>query len=328
MIAELRAGKSYKKSIAMLFVVSLVSILGTCVLSEMLLPVAAGFYGALLLFENKSRIFSLIIAALGVGMLFIPAAFPPIWGTVSVVCGLLIFLLYRFSFAKSDVAILLTVFVAAAVVLSFVLLAMALKGSYTLAAAGDFYSNLRVELREALVNNASQLAGSMPENMGEINISVEQITAVFDMFVNLLVSVFVIVGFLLSGLALKIFTAVTRRLANTECKIHTWIFKLPSIYAYVYFAVYLLSSFSYGEETFSLVVLNLSGILSTVFMYLGIKAVYGLFASKGRKILGVVIIIGAVLLLGSLAIDLLSVFGGFSTIQENKLLKNGQGSGK
>ena len=52
-----------------------------------------------------------------------------------------------------------------------------------------------------------------------------------------------------------------------------------------------------------------------------------LFSNKNRKGLGIVILAVGFALLGGMALDVVSVFGVVYTIQQNKLLKNGQGTG-
>ena len=328
MKTELRSDKSYKASITLFFILTLLSLVCTAVVGEILLPITAAFYALLFVFEKNKHVLSIICAAVSVALLLIPVSILPVWCAVSVLCGLVLGLAYRFGNSKCDTAVILTLFIAIAIIFSFVLIAFVKTGDYSLDSAFDFYSELYERLRSDFVNGMMQAMDSVDvEGIEQIEFTPEYFGALIDGVVNLLVSYVFIISFVLAGLTLKIFTAVARRFADEECEIKNWKFAVPSIYAYLYIAVYLLSSFAYGDGLFDLSVLNLSGIFATVFAYIGLKAVLELFSNKNRKGLGIVILFVGFALLGSLALDVISVFGVVYTIQQNKLLKNGQGTG-
>ncbi len=328
MKTELRSDKSYKASITFFFILTMLSLAGAIVVGEILLPLSSAFYALLLVFERNKRVLSIICAVVAVALLFVPIANPPMWCIASVVCGAVLWLAYRFGNTKCDTAIIITLFIAFAIFFSFILVAFVKTGEYTFDSAFKFYSGLYESLKTDFINGMMQASSSITvEGIEQIQLTSEYFESVFDGVFNLLVSYIFIISFVLAGLTLKIFTALARRFADEDCGIKDWKFAVPSVYAYLYIALYLLSSFAYGEGLFDLSVLNLSGIFATVFAYIGLKAVLELFVKKNRKILGIIILVVGFILLGSLALDVVSVFGVVYTIQQNKLLKNGPGSG-
>ena len=328
MKTELRSDKSYKASITLFFILTILSLVGTALVGEILLPVSAAFYALLLIFEKNKHILSVICVAVGVALLLVPVAISPMWCIASVLCGVLLFLAYRFGNSKCDTAVILTLFNALAIVLSFILIAFVKTADYSFDSAFKFYSQLHDRLRSDFIFAMTQAAASITvEGIEQIELTPDYFAAVFDGVVNLLVSYIFIISFVLAGITIKIFTSFARRFADETCEIAKWKFAVPSIYAYLYIAVYLLSSFAYGDGLFDLSVLNLSGIFASIFTYIGLKAVLELFSKKNRKMLGVIIIAIAFVLLGGMALDVISVFGVVYTIQQNKILKNGQGTG-
>lgn len=327
MKTSLRQDKSYPVIISLLFTLSVVCIGATVVLGEFILPLAISFYAALLTFERKKHILSLICAAVGFSMLFIPFTISAVWGGVSVICGILLYLLYRSGNAKSDTALILTFFLSAAIVFSFVLIAYKITGEFGLEPTIKYYLNLFNEFKAYFIESVMALSSSVsdkvgelavPGQVGELAISEELLNESITLMFNMSISFIIIIAFLLSGLAIKLFTFIVRKNTEQNSPVHSWRFLLPSIYAYSFLIVFLLSSFVSPVETFGIVIINLSNIFTFIFVYIGFKAFKDLLSKKGKPVLGILIPILGVILLGNMAMDVLSVFGAVSTIMSNK----------
>lgn len=326
MKTQLSTDRSYRTSITVLFIFTLLSLIGTAFIGEFLLPVCAAFYAALLVFEQNKRVLSVICALFGIGLVFVPLVVPPMWGIASLMCGAILYLLYRHDNTKCDSAIVLTLALSFAIVFSFFLVAFVETGIYTFDSAVKFYTDIYENIRASFIFGMSQTGIAISEEIGEIQFDSEQLAAIFDTAFRLLVSFVVIIAFILAGLTLKIFCAIVRRFVDDDSEIKAWRFAVPSIYAYVYVIFFFVSSFAYGESVLEVSILNLTGIFASIFAYIGLKAVFEMFTKKNRKVFGTVIIVFAAVFLGTLAVNALSVFGVIYTIQQNKSLKKGQGS--
>ncbi len=317
----LRSDKPYNFSIALFFLLTVLSLLGAAFIGEIMLPICAAFFAVLLVFEEKKHILSLICAILSIAFLFFPLTLPAVWGAASILCGAVLFLLYRFGNTKCDTAFIITLLISVLIIISFIITAFAITGDYSLNAAADFYSKLYEYIRGTFIDSLSNLALTLPEGAVGVEISEDLIIEAFDGIFNLLISFLVIISFLLAGIMLKIFTALVKIYADDSCDINNWKFILPSIYAYLYIVLFLLSAFAAGDGVIDISILNLSGIFATVFAYIGLKSAIEMFTRNGRKVLGIVVLAFAFAFFGSLAVDLVSVFGVLQTIQQNKLSK-------
>ncbi len=325
----LRQDKSYPATIAILFILSVISIVSTVILGEFVLPLAIAFYAALITFEKNTHILSFICALIGFATLLIPVSIPAIWGSVAVICGFSLFFLFRSGNAKSDSAIILTLLISAAIVLSFVVVAYKFTDEFSLESTVKYFSGLFEELKIYLIDAFSAMKASVSEQVGEFAspdqiegfpISEEALSDGLTLMFNMIVSFIVVIAFLIVGLAIKLFTFIVRKNTDQNSSIHSWKFSVPSLYAYLFLIVFLLSSFVSPFENFGIVIINLSNIFTFVFAYIGFKAFKDLLTKKGKRVLGILLPILGVVFLGSVVLDVLSAFGAVSTIISNKKL--------
>ena len=325
MKTELRADKSYKVTVALLFLLSMFSIIASSLVGEIFLSIATAFYAALLVFEKGNRPLSIILGVFGALITLIPLGVPSVWGIAPVVAGILIFLLYKSGSTKCDTAIVLTLFISAVIIISFFLFAFTVTGKYDFNNAISYYTELYETMKAGFINRLSDISLSMPEQVGEIKVSPDDVSMILDAVANMVISFIFIVAFFLSGVALKIFTALVRRYSEDKTEISAFRFAPPSVYAYFYLILFLAASFVGSSSVYEIALHNLYNIFLVIFVYLGIKAAYQMLTKNGRKFLAVILIGFALIFLGSLAMDLISVFGAFATIRANKNEKNNSG---
>ncbi len=318
MARETKTGSPDNKPMMFFGIISALLIVLSAFVGEILIPFSAAFFAALLVMEGKGRKFSVICVIISVVMtalFFGPAS---IWSTASVIVGFVIFICHKFGFTKCDTSVLITLILSLSFFASFVLIAFMVTGEQTFAGAIDFYEELFAQIKVIIISEAEAIYSAVPEFNENVSVLVEQLEYMLDSFVKTIPSLIMIISFVLSGIALKVYTRALRRYACDIEAVGEWKFSIPTVYAYFYILIYLGSIFITGAGVFSLVVINILGILSFMFAYMGFKFIYRKMCARGHRIMAVALPVLGILFAGAFAVDLLSVFGVVYTITESK----------
>ncbi len=316
MIRELKESYSYKRVMTLLSVLSFISGIAFSLLGELLLPLAVAFYAALIIFENKQRrILSYLIPLL---TLAISLLYNGLYGIIAIeyiLMALILVLVYTRYGSKAECAIYLTVIASVFIFISLYLGAARTIGdfSFTAVAAyyGDIYSNLKNQMISYLI--------SIPQEDKTV-INEGNLEEFFVLLSNMLVSVFAIVSFVLSGIAIKIFFALILKYSKNGV-LKTFLHFLPSnLVAYSYIAVTVIYLLSDSDSLFSLSAFNIYEILMFVFAYVGARFIWIMGKFRGRKTF-IFAMIASLLLFTGLAVQLLSYIGVWITVSTNKNLK-------
>ena len=319
----LRSEKSNTVTVIVLAILTVSLLFLSAYLGEFVMPFAAAVFALLLAFDNKKHIVSAICALVGVAFVFLPFQFNPIWSVVAVVCGGVLYLTYAFGFSKCDSAMLLTVVTSASMILFFFIVAFDMIGEWNFDSAIRFYLELKEMYKHEFVSSVVGIYSVMAES-GELQIDAEYVSTLFDSFVNMLVSLIAIISFVLVGIMMKTFCAIARRVSVQDDTIHAWRFETNVVYSYFYFAIYIISIFVLPDTIIGITLANVVSILSFVFAYMGIKFALEFFADRGKRGLGKIVIVAAILIFNTLAFDLLAVFGAAYTIHKrNQMLNSG-----
>ena len=120
------------------------------------------------------------------------------------------------------------------------------------------------------------------------------------------------------GFTMKIFTAISARLAEDNRHVLCWRFSTTNIFAYFYVALVFISMFtSSGTGVFALTVANLYNIFMIIYAYIGFNFALASLSVKMKPVVAFLLIIVAVSLLASFAVSLLSMLGVFFTLRNN-----------
>ncbi len=318
---EMRLGNKLNLKIALFFAMSLLLIVLSAFIGEIAMPFASAFYGALVFaefnFKNKKVTFSLICAVLSVILTVIFFGATAIWSTVSVISGILIYLMYKFGYNKCDTSVLLTLIISFAIVVSFVLIAFDATNTISFAAVVDYYTDIYKYIKAAFLKQAMEIYSTVNDASGNTIISEEMVIAAIDAFVRTLPSVIMTIAFLISGISLKVYTALACKITDDE-KIKSWRFNIPKVYAYFYILLYILSIFIQETNILALAIINLSGIMSFMFAYMGLKFIYRKMREAGKRTSAWLLPTLCILFFGSFAVDLISVFGVVYTVYDRK----------
>ena len=309
----LRSDRSKTKTAVVLTVFTILLLALSVYFGELVMPFLMASFALLLFFDGEKYIASAVSVAIGIILLLLPLQQPSIWGIATLLLGAILHLTYRFGFSKCDSAILLTVVTTGCIFFYFFLLAFDAIGDWNFGAAVDFYSELKNSVRSEFVSGVMATYSTLPE-AAEMGITSEYVASLFDSFVNMLVSVIAVISFFIIGIAMKVFCAIGRRLAEENDGINSWRFEPSTVYAYFYIALYVVSMFIAPDSVLGITLANVVSILSFVFAYMGVKYAYGFFAERGKKGLGKIVIALSVLIFSSMALNLLSVLGAAYTV--------------
>ena len=196
---------------------------------------------AVLLLTNSIR----HIPAASVGVLVIVLdllinGFTSFVGVEMVCIALIIAYLFSRGEKKCFISAIITVLVTLLVLLSFCLLAMKSEGSYTFEAVTSFYTALYESTKADFVSAMMKMIDTLPDSYSQMvaEITETEISLVFDSLVSGLISVFVIYGFLISGIALKSFAAIASAISDNSREISEWRFSTSNVFCYFYIVLF------------------------------------------------------------------------------------------
>ena len=321
---ELKSSLASKKTFVLLSLFTILSGILGCVFGEIILPITVALLGIIYVFEGEgSRIFSyatsIILIVLNAVTLFLNIGSSPFSLQAIALAFILSFSLKK-SYEKSNAALVMTIICGVFTLANYAILAMMISGDHTFEGVLVFYEEIASLLRNSFTEIGEKIYEPMGEMLG-VKITAEFLADVFDQQLKMIISYIFIASFAFVGLGIKIFSILFNRLSNDRSAIKEWRFELSAVYAYAYLIIVLLTVFVREPNgIFFIVVNNLYNIFMVMFAYIGLNVVSKLLSRKMHKFLSVLIPIGAVLIFGSMAAQILAVVGVFSTINKNRLL--------
>ncbi len=316
MIRELKGSYSYKKVITVLSILSLIFGFAFSLFGEMLLPLAVAFYAALILFERpKGRLFSYLVPSVVIAISLVLNGFYGLISLEYVLLAVVLVLVYIRCGSKAECSLYLTIISAVFIVIALYLGAARVIEDFSIEAVASYYSDIYNGLKNQIV---SYLITLPEEEKTIVNEAVVQ--QYFDLLSNMLVSVFAIFAFILSGVTIKIFFALLIKYSKNGI-LKTFLHFMPaSIVAYSYIAVTIFYLLSNSNSLFSVSIFNVYEILMIVFAYVGARFIYLMGKINRRKIV-IFIMAAAFLIAFGFTINLLSYLGIFVTVNSNKNTK-------
>jgi hypothetical protein len=312
----------YNKTVITLFMLALLSAFLSISAAEIFIPFAAGILSALFVFENRrvkpfSISASAVILVVDVVMGILSGSYAPITSLGIIAIAFLMAFCFAGGKSKAETVFYVTVTALAFLLLSFLFVAFEQTGTYTFASAKEFYFELYETLKQTVVDSFTKLTTAEGVQL----IDEETAVLLFDSAISSLISVVAVVGFIIAGVSLKVFSAIARRISDTPEYVTSWRFVTSSAVAYFFLVLVLVSFFmSSGTDTLSITVANLYSIFAVVFAYSGFGYLYRIFSAKRGPVFAALILVVGTLVLSSVAITLLSVFGVIFTITYNKQL--------
>ncbi len=304
-------------------ILSLVSsVLGPANLIVSLLPMAAsaGLLAALIHFECiGTKLPKLIAPIFIVAIDWAFNGFYSLSGILIVVSALMIFLVYEQGWEKFESAIAMSII--SAVIIALIFVVIGIKNEQGLPVV-EFYKNLYEQLKGEYVSYFNEVYVPLYEEMGVESVSAEDIVYILDYTVGMLVSILLVTGFALIGIATKLYSLVLGRLGSDKDKLGAWKLSPSSIFAYFYAIIELLSMFLTADlTTYNLCISNLSVVFMTIFWYMGIVAVGKLIRERKKRGLPIVLTVVCAAFITLIFPRIVSYVGVFYCIVTNKMKK-------
>lgn len=266
-------------------VLSLVSIvLGpqNIIVSIIPIGISSGILASLIHFECERTSLPKIITPIAIILIdWIFNGFYSLVGIIIVVSALMIFLVYEQGFSKFESSIAMSLIVALMIVLLF--LAIGSRNDQGITAI-EYYKNLYEQFKTEYIAQFNEIYLPIYEAAGVNPIPNEEMIYALDYAVALLISMLFAVGFVLIGIASKVYSIVMNKLGSDIDKLARWKFMPTTMFAYFYVIVEFLTMFSGSElTTFNLSVANLSAIFMIIFLYYGFVAIGKLIKERRKR---------------------------------------------
>lgn len=319
MKTELKTSLPRNKVLILLSAASVICGLASCIFGELLLPLLIAPLGALYLFDTSSKKAYSIIVSVVLAVVNVVGLLIGITTTFFALCGITLAVILTYSFkreqSKADSSYLMTVICAFFSFAGCIFLAMSEMGDFSFEAAKIFYTEFHDELREAFLQAAI--------NTPEAGIDPELIATIFDTQVRMIISYFLISGFAVVGLSMKLYSFIVKKCSADEGQISSWRFGTTNIYAYSYIILIIASLFIMSSDNaFSVSVLNLYSFFLAVFAYVGFMSTIDHLSVRMKRSKAVVILLVASLVFSSFAMQILAVVGVMHTLKSNRKDKN------
>lgn len=309
-------------SVLSIFTGFVASWMGPANLVLSLLPMAAtaGLLASLIHFEcNTFKTIRFIAPICVIALDWILNSFNSLGGIIMVVAALLIFLVYEQGWSKIESVLTMSLVVAGLIALMFVIIGIQEGGGLPVK---EFYENLFEQFKNEYVKYFEETYSALYEEAGVEPISSEYIIYVFDFMWGMIVSIFFVSGFILVGIASKIYSFALKKLGSDKEKLDAWKFIPTPLYAYFFAIIEVLTMFVSSELTsFALCVSNLSMIFMPIFWYMGTVAAVKLVNERKKRGMPTAFTKACAIVIAIFFPRILSYMGVFYCIISNKLKK-------
>ncbi len=320
------------KTLIILTAVSLLLGLGASFLNQLgiiLLPALAATVSLLLVFGKGRRMLWGVCASLAI--ILVDLILNGVYSfscLAAVVVAIIITLWIEKGWQKSELAAVLTVFVSLVFVAYAFLSAFYELESFNLGAARELLSELFDRVRADLYSIFASYTKVSVDGTTTQLFPDELINSLLDQYMSAIISVVVVIAFATVGITLKIFTFIASGISVDNGFLLLWRFRTSAVFAIFYFVLAILAIFVSGSSVAALVILNLYIVFTAVYAYIGFVICRLLLNVKFRGSPFVpILMIVALLVLGSYAMIMLAVFGAFSMLPRRVRSSSGGDNG-
>lgn len=288
-----------------------------------MIPLISAFLAVLFCVE-KRRILSVTVSVILLAFEFYygSMSYYTVISLSSVILAIIAATCYLKGTRKSYTALYSTCAIAVLIVVAAVLYVL---GTFKGSAISEIIDNFLILFDNFKETTVSNILTAMSQSTVENEmLSKDNLNLIFDAYLDCAVALVCIIAFLIVGVAYKIFTRLIRSYSRSSDKINGWDFMPSATFAYFYFIIAIISMFVSGSDgALSLSIINLQLIFMAVFAYVGYKFVVTVMKINGRSaMMTSLIMLVAIALLSSVAIQILAVTGAFVSVNYEKISKN------
>ena len=318
MIRELKDTYSYPRVITLISVLAFISGIAVCLLGELFLPLASAFLAVLFLFENpKKRFFSYACPVASITLSVLIKGIVALVAIEYVILAVIIAFCYKKSLSKAEASVYMTLTVSVFVFISLYLSAAIALKSFSFSGVEDHYVKIFFEFKEQFVDLLSEFTLTQDDGTIRNAMSVEEATLYFESFTNSFIALVAIFAFLITGLTLKLYTALVLRYSKYGILKKFAHFIPSNLCAYVFIISSVLGVLSSEKTKFGIILLNVNAILTVVFLYMGLRYLLLVCKQSKRKSVIYFVLAAAFLSLPNIVPTVVSYLGAWVVIGTN-----------
>lgn len=319
MNSNIKKTTSYKSDLAFLSTMTFVSGFACLLFGYLLLPLAAGFYAALLTTEKKeTRVLSYIIPLLNLVINIFLNGFYSLEAISYVIVGAILFVGFDKRKSKAATVSFATLTLFFLMILSLVLFAFDKVGTFKDFAIGDYFIDLYESGKTKFVEVATSFTSVDDEGVTFHQINAGDAVDIYNSAVFYLIPLTAIFAFALVGFSAKIQISRIRKTEKNDESLLHWRFVTPPFLAYSYLVITIFASLN-SQGIIGISLLFVSLILMAVYFYIGVTFLYEFISLKKSRGFAIIAIILSILIFASYAPQIISFIGIFVN---NRIYKN------
>ena len=302
---------TYRSELAFLSAMTLM--FGLCCLffGYLILPVAAGFYAALLYVEKKdSRVLSYIIPLIPLAVNVFVNGFCSLEALSYVIIGVAIYIAFDRKINKATAVFFTTVILIIMMMISLALLAFDELGTFEFSALSDFYIDLYESMKTKFVALLTSFTSVDDNGFVFHNFNASVAVDIYNSFVFSLVPLSVIFALFIVGLSMKLLMLRVKKYNEEDARLGSWKFVTSPFLAYSYIVLFAFSTLS-SQGVVGLSISFVASILMAVYFYIGICTIFGFIASKKGSTFAILSIAAVLIIFNSFLTELISFVGVF-----------------
>jgi len=317
---EYKMQKSYRAELVFLCAMTLVFGFCCLIFGYLMLPVAAGFYAALLSAEKKeNKIFSYILPLVPLTANIFINGFYSLEAIAYVAVGAIIYYGYDRKKDKALVTFFASVAVIAFMFLSMLLLAFDEIGSFEASVPMDYYTDLYLVGKKEFVSAITSFTSIDSDNIVFYKFNAAEAVDMYNSVIISFIPIISVFSLISVGIASKLLSSLMRKYDSEDARLKDWHFITTPFMAYAYLLLTALVSLS-SQGIIGLSLSFVCSILMVVYYYIGICALFSFICAKKGKKFAFISIAAAHVIFLSFVPQIISFIGIFvnNTLYKNK----------
>ncbi len=311
--------KQSQKSLIYLVIFTALAAVSCFLFGYLTLPLAAGLYSSVLLYEKSTRrVASYILPVFTFVLNFFINGIFSLEGGAYVALGVIIYFCFVKERSKAETSFYTSLATFLLVTLSLVLLAFDEMGVARVSAISDFYRRIYMDLRNEFLSFVMDIIQTDSLGVNYFAFNIYEANALFMDIIILTIPTLMILSFFIAGLSIKLFDVFKSKSAPSFTRDNEWSFSTPTPTAVFFIVISFLASVTAGNSILELSVRILYFFFFILFLYLGIKSTFGFLSRRFSSSFSILIILSAYFLLSSAILQILSYVGAIANIVNNR----------
>lgn len=302
---------SYKNEIAFLSIMTLVFGFLCLLFGYIMLPLAAGFYAALLAIEKKgTRFFSYVVPLLPLVVNVFINGFYSLEAISYVVIGFIIFLGYDRNKNKALTVFFATCALVLLIIASFILYALDNVGVFKFSAIGEFVFNLYDTGKMKFIEFVTSFKTAEESGLILQNFNAGEAVDMYNSIILSIVPLGIVFAFVLVGISTKLLTYRIKKIDFQDEKIISWKFITSPFLAYSYIVIAIFASLS-RSGILGISLSTVATVFMVIYFYIGFTSLFNFVSAKKGRRFAITATILTFLIFYSFAPQIISYIGVF-----------------